>query len=333
MKEGEVIEVQGSAAKPYLLKRVGEVYSCSCPAWLNQSLPINRRTCKHLRKVLSDAHEAARIGGSLTMRAPKTKEGGKVQAVPPALLLANKWTPELDPAGWFMSEKLDGVRAVWDGKDLISRLGNRFDAPAWFTAKLPKERLDGELWLGRKQFQQAISIVRSQGLDKEWAPITYRVFDMPDLKVGFEERIVAMKKLKVPEHCQVVEQVCCKDVEHLKATLKAYEDLGGEGVMLREAGSLYVGNRSSTLLKVKTFFDDEAVITGYVPGQGRHKGRLGAYTCKMKNGNEFSCGSGLTDKDREKPLKVGTKITYRFVELTDDGNPRFPTFVGECVDK
>ena len=189
------------------------------------------------------------------MRAPKTKEGGKVQAVPPALLLANKWTPELDPAGWFMSEKLDGVRAVWDGKDLISRLGNRFDAPAWFTAKLPKERLDGELWLGRKQFQQAISIVRSQGLDKEWAPITYRVFDMPDLKVGFEERIVAMKKLKVPEHCQVVEQVCCKDVEHLKATLKAYEDLGGEGVMLREAGSLYVGNRSSTLLKVKTFFD------------------------------------------------------------------------------
>jgi DNA ligase 1 len=97
LTNGQVVEVQGSAAQPYQIKCIGDVISCSCPAWRNQSLPINKRTCKHIRKVCGDEAESARIGGSLTMRAPKTKEGGKVQAVPPALLLANKWTAEIDP--------------------------------------------------------------------------------------------------------------------------------------------------------------------------------------------------------------------------------------------
>jgi DNA ligase-1 len=87
------------------------------------------------------------------------------------------------------------------------------------------------------------------------------------------------------------------------------------------------------LLKVKTFYDAEAVITGFVAGKGRHEGRLGAYECKMPNGKTFSCGTGLSDKDRNSPLKVGTKITYRYVELTDDGIPRFPVYVGEAIDK
>jgi DNA ligase-1 len=267
------------------------------------------------------------------MRAPKTKEGGKVQAVPPALLLANKWLPDIDPTGWMMSEKLDGVRAWWNGKDLISRLGNRFDAPKWFTEGLGTQQLDGELWMGRKQFQKAISVVRSQGLDKEWKAVKYLIFDMPEMKQDFGVRYTAMRSLKLPAHCEIVQQLTCKGVEDLKSTLKAYESKGGEGVMLRKPGSLYEGRRSATLLKVKSFYDAEAVIIGTVAGKGRHKGRLGAYECKMPNGKTFSCGSGLLDKDRDRPLKMGTKITYRYVELTDDGIPRFPVYVGETLDK
>src|SRR5258707_12681661 len=65
LDDGESIEVQGSGSKPYVLKNVGGVYSCSCPAWRNQSVGIERRTCKHLRKLRGDAAEEARIGGAL----------------------------------------------------------------------------------------------------------------------------------------------------------------------------------------------------------------------------------------------------------------------------
>jgi len=329
--EGQVVEVQGSAADPYQIKRVGEVVSCSCPAWRNQSLPINKRTCKHIRKVRGDEAETERIGGSLTMRAPKTN--GKVQAVPPAVLLANKWTPDIDPTGYWMSEKLDGIRAIWTGTEFISRLGNKFYPPEWFTKDLGKQRIDGELWMGRGKFQETMSIVRSQGLNEQWKKITFRFFDMPDVKADFEDRYREMKKLKLPSHCEVVLQTKCTGVEDLKRTLKLYEHQGGEGVMLRQAHSMYDGRRSSTLLKVKSFYDDEATIVGYEAGKGRHLGRLGGYQCKLKNGKTFNCGSGLTDKERNTPLKIGTKITFRFVELTNDGIPRFPVYAGECIDK
>jgi DNA ligase 1 len=232
-----------------------------------------------------------------------------------------------------MSEKLDGVRAVWTGTELLSRLGNKFFAPKWFTDGLGKEKLDGELWMGRKLFSETISIVKSQGLDKEWKDITYRIFDLPDSTLPFEERVAKMKKLTLPKYCEVVEQTLCKNIADLKDTLKAYESKGGEGVMLRQPKSLYEGRRSSTLLKVKSFFDDEAVIVGYVDGKGRHAGKVGAYECKMKNGNKFACGSGLTDKERAKPLAVGTKITFGYCEITKDGIPRFPTYIGEAIDK
>jgi len=62
LEDGEVFEMQGSAAKPYELKNTGGVYSCSCPAWRNQSVPIQRRSCKHLRRLRGDAVEDARVG-------------------------------------------------------------------------------------------------------------------------------------------------------------------------------------------------------------------------------------------------------------------------------
>jgi len=331
LQEGQVIEVQGSAPEPYKVKRTGDVISCSCPAWRNQSLPINKRTCKHIRRVCGDEAESARIGGSLTMRAPKTK--GKEQAVPPALLLANKWTPDIDPTGYYMSEKLDGIRALWTGTEFISRLGNKFYAPEWFTKGLGKERVDGELWIGRKMFQKTMSTVRSQGLDKEWKEIKYRFFDLPDLPTNFEGRYKKMREMKLPAHCEVVEQIQCTSIVHLKTTLKSIEKLGGEGVMLRKPQSMYEGRRSSTLLKVKSFFDDEATITGYEAGKGRHLGRLGGYACKLANGKTFNVGSGLTDKERDNPLKIGTKITFAYQELSNDGIPRFPTYIGEAIDK
>src|SRR5262249_55949445 len=115
LKDGETIEVQGSGSKPYVLKNVGGVYSCNCPARRNQSLAIEQRTCKHLRKLRGDAAEEERIGGALPTRAAKTKDGEDKPEMP--LLLAEKWDGSTDLAGWWMSEKLDGVRAYWTGKE------------------------------------------------------------------------------------------------------------------------------------------------------------------------------------------------------------------------
>lgn len=78
------------------------------------------------------------------------------------VLLANKWDDDKDPTGYWMSEKLDGVRGYWTGSNFYSRQGNLFPAPKWFVKDLPKEPLDGELWCGRGLFQKTLSIVKAQ---------------------------------------------------------------------------------------------------------------------------------------------------------------------------
>jgi DNA ligase-1 len=146
LNDGESVEMKGSGAKPYVLKNVGGVYSCTCPAWRNQSVAIERRTCKHLRKLRGDAAEEDRIGRDLPPPPePGGEDGGGDEKAGPPLLLAERWDNAQDLAGWWLSEKLDGVRAYWDGQSLISRLGNRFHAPDWFLAGLPAIPLDGEL--------------------------------------------------------------------------------------------------------------------------------------------------------------------------------------------
>ncbi len=208
-----------------------------------------------------------------------------------------------------MSEKLDGVRAYWDGKQLISRLGNELHAPDWFVKGLPKSPLDGELWLERKAFQKTVSIVRRQDKSDHWKQIRYVVFDAPDLKEPFEQRLkfvadalAAVKSDFVVPH----EHRECRSVDHLQTELARVESLGGEGLMLRQPGSQYEAGRSTTLLKVKTFHDADGVVVAHVPGKGRHKGRVGALVVHMSDGTEFSVGTGLSDKERENPPAIGS---------------------------
>src|SRR5438067_3562308 len=106
--DGQSIEMKGSGAKPYVIKNVGGVYSCSCPAWRNQSIAIERRTCKHLRKLRGDAAEEARVGGALPQRPVKAAADGEGdESAGPPLLLAESWDNTMDLTDWWMSEKLD----------------------------------------------------------------------------------------------------------------------------------------------------------------------------------------------------------------------------------
>ena len=111
------------------------------------------------------------------------------QSSEPALLSAQTWANDIDLAGWWMSEKLDGVRAYWDGKQFFSRLGSVIHAPDWFIERLPETPLDGELWLARKAFQRTVSIVRRQDKSDLWREIRFLVFDAPAAKDPFERRL------------------------------------------------------------------------------------------------------------------------------------------------
>jgi DNA ligase 1 len=261
------------------------------------------------------------------------------------VLLAESWNGVQNVTGWVMSEKLDGVRAYWDGENFYSRLGNVFAVPDWYKEGMPKDvHLDGEFWIGRGQFQKTSGYVRRMDRGEYWKTINYMVFDAPSMDAGFEARIAAIGSIKLPTHVKLLPHAACPTIAVLRTYLAAIEEAGGEGVMLRQPGSRYVRTRSSTLLKVKTFFDTEAEVVGTTAGKGRHDGAVGALevvvreaitlkagkkTCTIKAGTEFEVGTGLVDAQRRPgAIPIGSRITFRFQELSTDGIPRFPSLVG-----
>ena len=327
LRDGESVEIQGSARSPYVLKNVGGVYSCSCPAWRNQSLPIDRRTCKHLRSWRGEAAEAVRLQQTL----PALTAAAST-AKPPPLLLAHTWESDTDLTNWWLSEKLDGVRAYWSGDErrFLSRQGNVYHAPAWFTEGLPNVPLDGELWIDRKAFQRTVSIVRRHDQSEHWREVRFVVFDAPAAKGRFETRqdfLATTLCEHQPQFARVLNQERCRGLLHLREELSRITSLGGEGLMLRQPGSRYEVGRSNTLLKAKLFSELDAQVVEHLAGQGRHRDRMGALLVQLTNGLRFNVGTGFTDAQRETPPTVGTIITVRYQELTDRGVPRFPSFV------
>ena len=261
-----------------------------------------------------------------------------------AVLLANSWDGVTMPNGYMMSEKLDGVRAYWDGTNFRSRLDNVFAVPDWYKEGMPKEHLDGEFWMERGKFQETSGLVRRQDKSDLWRKIRYMVFDAPNAGGGFEARYLHLGMLSSSRsNAERLHHEQCRDLNHLRARLRSVEEQGGEGLMLREPGSLYVRGRSNSLLKVKTFFDSEAVITGTTAGKGKHRGKIGALKvripetvnlqigqkkCTLVRGIEFEVGTGLSDAQRAGGYQIGQAITFRFQEVTTKGVPRFPSFLG-----
>jgi len=247
-----------------------------------------------------------------------------------SVLLAHKWENE-DPTGWYMSEKLDGVRCFWNGKTMWSRNGKQYFPPKFFVKDFPKSPLDGELWTGRSTFQKCVSYVRKQTpLDHEWRNVKYMVFDAPELKMTFKDRYKKMKevfgKIKCP-YIELLDHRICKGRSDLNDELAVVQNVGGEGLMIRNPNSFYENKRSRTLLKVKTFDDDEATIIGHEPGSGKYLNMTGALRVRNGAGVEFSVGSGLNDAMRARPPKIGVKITYKHQGVSNRGVPRFPTFL------
>ena len=280
-------------------------------------------------------------------------------------MLAKEYSPndpKIDPVAghWLVSEKLDGYRALYEGKQdqFMSRQEKPFNCPPWFTKSFPKRYLDGELWIDRDKFQ-AMGVVRKKTpIDEEWMNVTYQVYDLIDSKKPFFERVKELKRVvklvegrrkvyqkelsyplnKLPCPLVFVEQIPIQSQEHLKEMYEGILAKGGEGVMLKDPNSDYeFGKRSSKLLKYKPNFDAEAIIIDYKMGEGKYTGMLGSFICKPllnhdtymsvdPDDNHIFTLSGMDDKIRKSFKEThseGTIITYECSGFTDKGVPRF----------
>jgi len=247
-----------------------------------------------------------------------------LEAQKPELFLLNKYSKDMNVTSWYMSEKLDGVRAYWDGEKLISRNGKVFFAPVFFTEEFPKHKLDGELWSKRSDFSNISSIVNRKKPHDGWKNLTYNIFEVPDAKGTLLQRL---KNVKTSKYIKVIKQMKVKNKKHLDEFLKSIEKKGGEGVVVRDGSLNYYTGRDNNSLKVKSYIDAECEVVGYNKGNGKYKNAVGSLSCKMKNNKVIKIGSGLNNRQRENPPKIGAIITFKYYGLTSKGNPRFPIFL------
>lgn len=249
----------------------------------------------------------------------------------PNVLLAQEYKAGVDVQQYLVSEKFDGVRAIWDGKTFYTRRGNEINAPAWFTKDLPKTTLDGELWLGRGQFDALSGAVRKDvPIDEEWKNISYMVFELPDAPGTFEaraKRIVEIVKKANLQHLKAVTQFRVSDEASLNLRLKQVVKNGGEGLMLHRADAEYITGRNAALIKLKPQYDAEATVVAHTAGRGKYKGKLGALVVETPEGIRFKLGTGFSDAQRENPPKIGSLVTYTYKDKTKNGKPKFASFL------
>jgi DNA ligase-1 len=249
----------------------------------------------------------------------------------PKLQLANRYHDQIEIANYWVSEKFDGVRGYWDGTQMMSRQGNIIQTPLWFVDALPKTPLDGELWLGRGQFDQLSGIIRRHHIDEEdWRLVKYLIFDLPASEQTFDLRVEKIKlivKRVNRSHIQSVKQFKLDDHVVLLETLDRIVKNKGEGLMLHRGASHYQNSRSDDLLKLKKSSDAEATVIEHYGGKGKYTGLLGSMLVETNDQRRFKLGTGFSDLERANPPPIGTIITYRYFGLTQKGTPRFASFL------
>jgi DNA ligase-1 len=248
----------------------------------------------------------------------------------PSIELLSSAPLDVDPAGHLVSEKLDGVRAVWDGHSLRFRSGRPMAAPAWFTEGWPDAALDGELWGGRGRFDvTSASVRRSVPDDAEWRALQLMVFDLPGAAGSFAQRAQRIESLvrgAPTGSLMAVDQAELADRAALRSRLDSVLRGGGEGLVLHRADAPWAAGRSTAVLKLKPLQDAEAQVLACEAGRGRLTGVMGALRVRNTSGIEFRIGSGFTDAERRDPPAVGSWVTYTHRGHTPSGVPRFASY-------
>ncbi len=248
----------------------------------------------------------------------------------PAIELLSPASADMDPTGYLVSEKFDGVRAIWDGRGLRFRSGRAIAAPPWFTEGWPDTALDGELWGGRGRFDvTSASARRLVPDDAQWRALRLMVFDLPGAAGGFAQRAARIETLvraSASSALVTVDQQVMADRAALQQRLDSVVRGGGEGLVLHRADAAWVAGRSTAVLKLKPLHDAEAQVLDIEPGRGRLAGLMGALRLRNAAGIEFRIGTGFTDEQRRNPPAVGSWIAYTHRGHTPSGVPRFASY-------
>ena len=161
------------------------------------------------------------------------------------LMHAHDWRGQ-DVRDWHITEKLDGCRARWTGRALLSRGGHPITAPECITQGLPQVPLDIEVYAGRAGRLHAGRAVQWGRWHDSAALI---VFDAPTLPGDIAQRLAAVRErwslATVPELGRVASLPALLDL------LREVQAGGGEGLMLHCPGAAYRTGRTPDLLKVK----------------------------------------------------------------------------------
>jgi len=242
----------------------------------------------------------------------------------------------------YIQPKLDGLRAVNTNNTLMSRNGKAYVAcPHLYQDKVT---LDGELYNHEyhNDFNKIVSLCKKQTptkeeLEESKEKVQMWVYDFPDHKGKFSDRMVALKRwlaanpnpafVLVPTY-QVKSQ---KDIDRYH---EEFLELGFEGSIIRLDLGDYENKRSKQLLKKKDFVDEEFKILDAVEGEGGRAGTIGFFIMQLEDGKERTFKSNvkgdfefLADIWKNKKYYIGTKATVKYFARTPDNIPRFPYII------
>lgn len=233
------------------------------------------------------------------------------------------------PQSFVYSEKLDGVRAFWDGKNLYSKGGKLLTPPSFFTQNFPPFAIEGELWSKRGDFENIVSILKSTKKKEKWRELKFYIFEVPNQQGGILKRLEVLEAYLASQPApfiSIIPQLPLNTLQALQDALSAITQVGGEGVVVREKDAPYYTGRNKKAMKLKLYEDRECKITSYVQGKGKFENLVGSIIC-LDGDVEFKIGSGMSEDFRKNPPKVGTIITYKYFGLNKNKLPKFPVFL------
>lgn len=237
----------------------------------------------------------------------------------------------IDPSRYLISEKLDGMRAYWDGKQLFAKSGKPIHAPKWFLENFPPFELDGELWSNRNEFEKIISIIKNHNRQEAWKDLKFNIFEVPNQKGNLSARLQVIKNYLSIHHApyiRIIPQYQFTKLEEITHFFHQIKHDGGEGIILRKNDTPYLTGRDRSALKFKVFFDSECMIKGYEKGAGKYAKVMGSIICEDIISKQIvKIGSGFSDLMRANPPKVGTIITYKYYQKTKNNHPKHPVFL------
>lgn len=221
--------------------------------------------------------------------------------------------------GWYVSEKLDGVRAVWSGEGFFTKRGrddrqgdvatakiSEINPPKWFIERMPNNMsLDGELYLGRNTFNQ-MNALRTDEHSPEWENVKYMVFDVPDSDATFEDR-QELIKLAVSGPIVHIKHAVVRSAKDIIQKYINVKKQGGEGLVIRKPGSIYKRGTTSTAIKMKDITIEEAGAATRFVGDAKSTDFVRALT-KQEKDNPNILRDNLNTPDTKPVILQSTTV-------------------------